>query len=110
METLLLQLETLLVEVQMEEMSLLQLEPGSPVELEEISQIAISGVGAVTTTDLDDSIHEIANLDGFQEPALSVHVYSRPLDTCVVFDLENQTCQRVPLSFHSEYGKVVAAA
>ena len=82
----------------------------SPVELEEISQIAISGVGAVTTTDRDDSIHEIANLEGFQEPALSVHVYSRPLDTCVVFDLENQTCQRVQLSFHSEYGKVVAAA
>ena len=82
----------------------------SPVELEEISQIAISGVGAVTTTDRDDSIHEIANLQAFEEPALSVHVYSRPLGTCVVFDLETRTCQRVELSFHSEYGNVVVAA
>ena len=64
----------------------------------------------MTTTDRDDSIHEIANLHAFQEPALSVHVYSRPLDTCVVFDLETRTCQRVELSFHSEYGNVVVAA
>lgn len=82
----------------------------SPVELEEISHIAISGVGAVTTTDHDDTIHEIANLKAFDEPALSVHVYSRPLDTCVVFDPQTRTCRRVELSFHSEYGKVVAAA
>jgi cysteine dioxygenase len=80
------------------------------VELEEISHIAISGVGAVTTTDHDDTIHEIANLPAFEEPAVSVHVYSRPLDSCVVFDPETRTCRRVRLAFHSEYGKVVAAA
>ena len=78
------------------------------LELEEVSHIAISGVGAVTTTDRDDAIHEIGNLQAFGEPALSVHVYSRPLDTCVVFDPVSRTCQRVELSFYSEYGKVVA--
>lgn len=82
----------------------------SPVELEEVSRIAISGVGAVTTTDRDDTIHEIANIKAFQEPAVSVHVYSRPLDSCVVFDPETRTCQRVQLLFHSEYGKQVVAA
>jgi cysteine dioxygenase len=82
----------------------------SPVELEEVSNIAISGTGAVTTTDRDDTIHEIANLKAFEGPAVSVHVYSRPLDSCVVFDPVTRTCRRVQLSFHSEYGKVVAAA
>ena len=81
-----------------------------PVELEEVSQIAISSIGAVTTTDREDTIHEIGNLSAFGEPAVSIHVYSRPVDTVVVFDREQKTCQRVQLSYYSEYGKVVAAA
>jgi cysteine dioxygenase len=82
----------------------------APVKLEEVSRIAISSVGAVTTTDPDDTIHEIGNLEAFAEPAVSVHVYSRPIDSCVVFDPEDQSCQRVTLSYYSEHGKVVAPA
>jgi cysteine dioxygenase len=81
----------------------------APVELEEVSRIAISSVGAVTTTDPDDTIHEIGNLEAFQEPAVSIHVYSRPIDSCVVFDPEQRTCRRVTLSYHSRHGKVVDA-
>ena len=82
----------------------------TPVELEEVSSIAISSVGAVTTTDRDDTIHEIKNVDAFEEPAISVHVYSKPIDSCVIYDREARSCQRVQLSFYSEQGKLVAGA
>jgi cysteine dioxygenase len=80
-----------------------------PVVLEEISCIDVAGIGAVTTTDRSETIHQICNLAAFAEPAITVHVYSRPIDSCVVYDLEARTCRRTRLSYFSEYGKVVAA-
>ena len=81
-----------------------------PVILEEVAQIDIASVGAVTTTDRQETIHQIGNLAAFGEPALSVHVYSRPIDSCVIYDLDRKTCQRVPLVYHSEQGRVVTPA
>lgn len=80
-----------------------------PVLLEETSHVDIAGVGAITTVDRQDTIHAIANLPAFGEPAVSVHVYSRPIDSCVVYDLVNRSCRRVRLSYYSEDGEVVAA-
>jgi hypothetical protein len=42
-----------------------------------------------------------------REPAISIHVYSRPIESCVAFDLENRRCYRRQLSFFSRYGTVV---
>jgi len=81
-----------------------------PVVLEEISRIDVAGIGAVTTTDRKETIHQICNLAAFAEPAITIHVYSRPIDSCVVYDIESRTCRRTKLSFYSEYGRVVAAA
>ena len=33
---------------------------------------------------------------------MSVHVYSRPIDSCVVFDLEAQRCFRRDLKYDNE--------
>jgi cysteine dioxygenase len=79
-----------------------------PVVLEEISRIDVTGIGAVTTTDRKETIHQICNLAAFAEPAVTVHVYSRPIDSCVVYDLDARTCRRTRLSYFSEYGRVVA--
>ncbi len=78
-------------------------------DLEEIAQIDIASVGAVTTTDREETIHQIANVRTFETQALSVHVYSKPIDSCVVYDLERRSCQRRPLTYYSKHGKVAAS-
>jgi Cysteine dioxygenase type I len=61
--------------------------------------------GAVNTVDKEQTIHQVV-LQG-KEPAISLHIYSRPIDSCVAFDLKNRRCYRRQLAFHSKYGKVV---
>ena len=55
--------------------------------------------------DKAQTIHQVV-VQG-QEPVLSLHVYSRPIDSCVAFDLEKRICYRRQLSFFSKYGEVV---
>jgi predicted metal-dependent enzyme (double-stranded beta helix superfamily) len=61
--------------------------------------------GAVNVVDKEQTIHQVV-LQG-KEPAISLHIYSRPIDSCVAFDLEKRTCYRRELSFHSRFGQVV---
>jgi cysteine dioxygenase len=61
--------------------------------------------GPVNTVDKEQTIHQVV-VQG-KEPVLSLHVYSRPIDSCVAFDLEKHTCYRRPLTFYSKYGEVV---
>jgi len=63
--------------------------------------------GPVNTVDKEQTIHQVVAQG--REPALSVHVYSRPIDSCVAFDLENSRCYRRQLTFFSRYGEVVVA-
>jgi len=41
------------------------------------------------------------------EPVISLHIYSRPIDSCVAFDLAQRRCYRRELSYYSKYGDVV---
>jgi cysteine dioxygenase len=61
--------------------------------------------GPVNAVDKEQTIHQVV-LQG-QEPAVSIHVYSRPIDSCVAFDLEKRSCYRRQLKFFSKYGDVV---
>jgi cysteine dioxygenase len=61
--------------------------------------------GPVNTVDKVHTIHQVV-VQG-KEPAISLHIYSRPIDSCVAFDLEQRRCYRRRLSFHSRYGDVV---
>jgi cysteine dioxygenase len=61
--------------------------------------------GPVNSVDKQQTIHQVV-VQG-REPALSLHIYSRPIDSCVAFDLENRRCYRRQLSFFSRYGEVV---
>jgi hypothetical protein len=42
-----------------------------------------------------------------EEPVVSVHIYSRPIDSCVAFDLESPRCYRRQLRYFSKFGDVV---
>jgi cysteine dioxygenase type I len=61
--------------------------------------------GPVNTVDKVQTIHQVV-VQG-REPVLSLHVYSRPIDSCVAFDLEQRRCYRRQLTFYSRYGQVV---
>jgi cysteine dioxygenase len=61
--------------------------------------------GPVNTVDKVQTIHQVVPQG--REPAISLHIYSRPIESCVAFDLEQRRCYRRQLSFYSRYGKVV---
>lgn len=64
--------------------------------------------GPVNTVDKVQTIHQVV-VQG-REPVVSLHIYSRPIDSCVAFDLESRRCYRRQLSFYSRYGEVVVQA
>jgi len=58
--------------------------------------------GPLNTVDKLQTIHRIRNLAEWNEGAVSMHVYSRPIDSCVVFDMEAQRCYRRDLKYDNE--------
>ena len=72
------------------------------IEMEQIdTELAIPG-GPINTVDKTQTIHRIRNLAEWNEPAVSMHVYSRPIDSCVVFDMDAQRCYRRELKYDNE--------
>ena len=72
------------------------------IEMESLNtELAIPG-GPLNTVDKKQTIHRIINPAEWNERAMSVHVYSKPIDSCVVFDLENQRCYRRDLKYDNE--------
>jgi predicted metal-dependent enzyme (double-stranded beta helix superfamily) len=57
-----------------------------------------------------EPVHEVLNLPEFGARAVSVHVYSKPFDTCEVYQRGKATqpgsYADVPLFYTSEYGKL----
>jgi cysteine dioxygenase len=58
--------------------------------------------------DRERPVHAVLNLPEYAARAVSLHVYSRPYDRCLVYSLENRSYREVPLFYDSEYGKPVA--
>jgi hypothetical protein len=72
------------------------LEPTNTVEINILHPCAV---------DPSDPVHRVVNPREFNERAVSLHVYSRPFDTCVVYSPEQGTCGEIKLHFNTEYGK-----
>jgi len=53
-----------------------------------------------------EPVHQVLNLPEFQQRAVSIHVYSKPFDTCEIYQREKGTYSDVPLHYTSEYGKL----
>ena len=73
-----------------------RLEPSYTVEMNIAQPCAV---------DPADPVHRVVNPREFNERAVSLHVYSRPFDTCVVYSPEQGTCGEIQLHFNTEYGK-----
>jgi cysteine dioxygenase len=52
-----------------------------------------------------DPVHRVVNAKQFGERAVSLHVYSRPFDTCVVYSPEQGTCGVIKLHYNTILGK-----
>lgn len=55
-----------------------------------------------------DPVHRVYNPREFKQRAVSLHVYSRPFDTCMVYSPEQGTCGEIKLHYTTEYGKRVS--
>jgi hypothetical protein len=52
----------------------------------------------------EEPVHQVLNLPEFGERAVSLHIYSRPYDRCLVYSREKETFGEVTLQYTSEYG------
>src|SRR5580693_9662371 len=52
-----------------------------------------------------EPVHRVLNPKEFNQRAVSLHVYSRPYDSCVVYSPEQGTCGEIKLHYNTEYGK-----
>lgn len=52
-----------------------------------------------------EPVHRVLNPREFNQRAVSLHVYSRPFDTCVVYSPEQGTCGEIKLHYTTEFGK-----
>ncbi|HKR83401.1 MAG TPA: cysteine dioxygenase family protein [Terriglobales bacterium] len=52
-----------------------------------------------------DPVHRVVNAKQFGERAVSLHIYSRPFDTCVVYSPEQGTCGVIKLHYTTMFGK-----
>jgi cysteine dioxygenase len=75
--------------------------------LQLLSEVPIAGVGFVAHVSDHETIHQIVNDARFQQRAVSLHIYSRPFDSCVIYDVEGQTCQDKQLANYSEGGQLL---
>jgi len=53
-----------------------------------------------------EPVHQVLNLAEYNQRAVSIHVYSKPFDTCEVYVRDQGTYSDVPLHYTSEYGKL----
>ena len=53
-----------------------------------------------------EPVHEVMNLEEFSQRAVSIHIYSKPFDTCEVYYRDKDAYADVPLFFTSEYGEL----
>src|SRR5438552_434763 len=76
-----------------------QLAPADTVEMNPTQPCAVDPL---------EPVHRVFNPREFNQRAVSLHVYSRPFDTCVVYSPDQGTCGEIKLHYTTEYGKKVS--
>ncbi|MGI9102896.1 MAG: cysteine dioxygenase [Terriglobales bacterium] len=52
-----------------------------------------------------EPVHKVYNPREFNQRAVSLHIYSKPFDSCVVYSEEQGTCGEIKLSYTTQHGK-----
>jgi len=77
---------------------------GGTCKLEPLNIVEMN-VSHPCAVDPNDPVHRVVNPKEFNQRAVSLHVYSKPFDTCIVYSPEQGTCGEIQLHFNTEYGK-----
>jgi len=56
--------------------------------------------------DPEEPVHQVLNLAEFGQRAVSLHIYSRPFNRCLVYRCETDEYREIPLHYTSEYGEL----
>lgn len=78
---------------------------GQKVDVRPIGGARAPVGGPVATVTKNQSIHQISCPPDVTENSASIHIYSRPIDSCVAFDLEHHRCARRVLRYDTIDGK-----
>jgi cysteine dioxygenase len=73
-----------------------QLEPADTLEMNSQNPVAVNPL---------EPVHRVYNPAELKQRAVSLHVYSRPFDSCVVYSDQQGTCGTIKLHYTTEYGK-----
>jgi cysteine dioxygenase len=76
-----------------------KIEPFETVEMNISSPCAV---------DPREPVHRVINPLEFNQRAVSLHVYSRPFDRCVVYSVDKETCGEIQLHFNTTFGKTAS--
>jgi len=56
--------------------------------------------------DPENPVHDVRNPRELNQRAVSLHIYSRPFDSCVVYSVEQCSCGEIGLQYTSMHGKL----
>ena len=79
-----------------------------PVEVELLASASCPADGSVAVVDRRQTTHQIENLEKSAAGSVSLHVYSKPIDACVLFDEATRCCERRSLQYYSANGVILA--
>lgn len=72
------------------------IEPTDSIEMNAASPAAVNPA---------QPVHRVVNPKESQGRAVSLHIYSRPFDRCVVYSQQQGTCGEIQLHYTTEYGR-----
>lgn len=73
-----------------------KIEPTDTLEMNQSNPVAV---------DPQEPVHRVYNPAELKQRAVSLHVYSRPFDTCVVYSDQQGTCGVIKLHYTTQYGR-----
>jgi cysteine dioxygenase len=73
-------------------------------EIEPTDALEMNANNPVSVNPLEP-VHKVYNPAELNQRAVSLHVYSRPFDSCVVYSDQQGTCGTIKLHYTTEYGK-----
>ena len=68
--------------------------------------VEITGSSPVAV-DPANPVHDVRNRREFGERAVSLHIYSRPFDSCIVYSVDQHSCGEIGLHYNSMFGRPV---
>jgi len=80
---------------------------GRAVEVELLNCATCEANGTVAVVDRRQTTHQIENLEKSHHGSVSFHMYSKPIDSCVLFDERNRCCERRHLEYYSANGLIL---